>query len=95
MTVRYQIVESMMWRPPAGVDPETVRFHIDEWTTDGRPLDFDDVVERRADVIAEWHESDPHESDTCVETCCVQEFAGARSGTVHRITIPIVGRAGR
>ena len=57
MPARFQIVESMMWEPPPGVDPATVRFHIDGWEGAGR-IDFDDLMQRRTDVIAEWYEPD-------------------------------------
>jgi hypothetical protein len=55
---RFQIVETMLWLPPAAADPDSVRFHMDDWSANGRPVDFDDVMQRRAEVIAEWVEPD-------------------------------------
>ena len=64
MPSRFQIVESMLWQPPPGVDPETVRFHIDGWSADGRPVRLDDIMERRTEVIAEWYEPDECGADS-------------------------------
>ena len=62
MAIRFQVVESMLWQPPARVDADTVQFHVQGWNVDGRRPDFDDVS-RRGDVIVQWEELDGSASD--------------------------------
>src|SRR3954453_8115633 len=58
MVARFQIIDSLMWQPPPGVDPATVRFHVEGYGTEGGRVDLDEVMQRRTDVIAEWDEPD-------------------------------------
>ena len=66
MASRYQIVESLLWEPPPGVDPTTVTFHVDGWAANGRRIELDELMQRRADVIAEWYEPDEAGDDDTV-----------------------------
>ena len=57
MVMRYQVVESLLWQPPARADADTVQFHVQGWDVEGRRPDFDDI-RRRSDVIVQWEERD-------------------------------------